>query len=238
MTEFYSKLLDATVEYGQGYNQMIGAVKEEVTTNYDFSLDKEINVLDYHIHKIIYSLNKNQRIQSMQLIYKNRNTGQLKTLLDTRSSHLKGEKLMEFEFEDFEEIINVFFYLKEDRLAAICIQTNKGKIKYIGNQDKTELIKDESLNIEDKIIFGFGMQAGEKYGVSSIYCYYMNKNKYGIIQYGGLLQLRAKLKVDPDYKKELEAKKDTLNEKQKLILDTCDLAETAFFPIICYIMSY
>ena len=115
MTEFYSKLLDATIEYGQGYNQMVGAVKEEVTTNYDFSLDKEINVLDYHIHKIIYSLNKNQRIQSMQLIYKNRNTGQLKTLLDTRSSHLKGEKLMEFEFEDFEEIINVFFYLKEDK---------------------------------------------------------------------------------------------------------------------------
>ena len=71
-----------------------------------------------------------------------------------------------------------------------------------------------------------------------MYCYYMDKSKFGILQYSGLLQLRAKLKVDPDYKKELEAKKDTLNEKQKLILDTCDLAETAFFPIICYIMSY
>ena len=217
---------------------MVGSVKDEVTTNYDFSLDKEINVLDYHIYKIIYSLNKNQRIQSMQLIYKNRNTGQLKTLLDTRSSHLKNEKLMEFEFEDFEEIINVFFYLKEDRLAAICIKTNKGRIKYIGNQEKAELIKDESLNNEDKIIFGFGMQAGEKYGISSIYCYYMNKNKYGIIQHSGLLHLRAKLKFDADYKKELEAKKDSLNEKQRLILDTCDLAETAFFPIVSYIMSY
>ncbi len=36
----------------------------------------------------------------------------------------------------------------------------------------------------------------------------------------------------------METKITTLNDKQKLILETCDLADTAFFPIIFYIMSY
>ena len=66
----------------------------------------------------------------------------------------------------------------------------------------------------------------------------MSKRKFGIVQYTGLLQLRAKLKANEEFKKEVEANKDKLNDKQKLILETCDLPDTAFFPIISYIMSY
>ena len=82
------------------------------------------------------------------------------------------------------------------------------------------------------------MHAGIKYGVSSIYSYYMDKKKYGIVFYTGLLQLRAKLKKNPEFKKEMEGKRASLNEKQKLILDTCDLPDTVFFSIASYIMSY
>ena len=66
----------------------------------------------------------------------------------------------------------------------------------------------------------------------------MNKRKFGIVQYTGLLQLRAKLKANEDFKKSVVANKANLNDKQKLILETCDLADTAFFPVISYIMSY
>ena len=66
----------------------------------------------------------------------------------------------------------------------------------------------------------------------------MSKRKFGIHNNTGLLQLRAKLKQNEQFKKELEAKKSTLTEAQKLILETCDLADAVFFPIASYIMSY
>lgn len=238
MSDLYVKLLEASLEFGQGSSQMVGALRDEVTTNYDISSDKSINILDYHIYKIKYCLNSSQRIQSLQLLYKNRNDGSIKMLLDTKVSHLRDEKESEIDFEDFEEIVDVFFYVgKDDRLAAICITTNKNKIKYIGNKDNGELMKEEKLMDGNKIVFGFGMHACIKFGVCSIYAYFMDKKRYGIIQYGGLLQLRAKIKTDKEYRKQLQDKRDTLDEKQKLILDTCDLPETGFFPIACYIMS-
>ena len=238
MENLYIKLLDATLEYGQGYNQMVGASKDEVTENYDFASKLNEDVLDYHIHKIIYTLNDSQNIQTLKMIYKSRIDGKLISLLDTIVSHKQDEKENEIEFEDNEEIKEVFFYLtKEERLGAISFKTNLGKIKQIGNQGKAEAIIDENLKDGQHIVFGFGVNAGPKFGVSSIYCYYMDKNKYGIILYGGLLHLRAKLKRNPEFKKKMLANRASLNEQQKLILDTCDLPDAAFFPIISYIMS-
>ena len=218
---------------------MIGSIQDEVTTNYDFADKLKEEVLDYHIHKIIYTLNENQNIQTFKMIYKNRIDGQLRALLDTIDSHKKNEKEIEIEFKDNEEIIEVFFYTtKDDRLAALSIKTNLGTVKQIGNQGNAEPIIDENLKGGENIVFGFGVNAGQKFGVSSIYCYFMDKNQYGIILYSGLLHLRAKLKINPKYKSEMETKRESLNEKQKLILDTCDLPDAAFFPIATYIMSH
>ena len=61
---------------------------------------------------------------------------------------------------------------------------------------------------------------------------------YGIVLNQGLIQLRSKLKKNETFRKEVETKKAILNEKQSLILETCDLPDTAFFPIASYIMSY
>ena len=99
------------------------------------------------------------------------------------------------------------------------------------------MVKSRDLETGKKIVLGFGVNAGKKYGVSSMYCYYMDKSRFGILQYSGLLQLRAKLKLNPEFKKELEAKKESLNDKQKLMLSTCDLPDAAFFPVASYIMS-
>jgi hypothetical protein len=238
MKYLYKDLLFASLEYGQGYDKMIGGTKEEKTKNYDYSSTLNEKVLDYHIHKIIYSLNKTQNIQYLKMIYKNRNDGTLHTLLDTVESNINNEKENEITFEDNEEIEEVFFYItKDNRLAAISIKTNM-KVNDIGNTSSGEKAKDEKLEEAKNIIFGFGMHAGIKHGVSSMYSYYMDKKQYGIVLYTGLLQLRAKLKKNPDFKKEMEAKRASLSEKEKLILDTCDLPDPSFFAVASYIMSY
>lgn len=248
MNQVNKKYIFATIEQGQGYNQVIGGVDEEITLNYDFtsntkeagSKDSDISIFDYHIKKIIYTLNANQYIQTLKLIYKNRNDGQLKTLLDTTGSHIKEEKTYEIEFEDFEEIIEVLFYLtkKDPRLGAISIKTNLNKVKNIGSETNLDLVKDEDVLInKNNIIYGFGVHAGKAFGVSGIYCYFIDKTLYGIILYDGLLQLRSKLKKNPEFRNKMLEKRESLNEKQKLILDSCDLPDTAFFPLASYIMS-
>jgi len=247
MNQLNKKFILATIEQGQGYDQVIGGIEEETTLNYDFtsftkeagSKDSDISIFDYHIKKIIYTLNANQYIQTLKLIYKNRNDGQLKTLLDTTESHIKEEKSYEIEFEDFEEIIEVLFYLtkKDPRLGAISIKTNLNKVKNIGSETNLDLVKDENVLNNKNIIYGFGVHAGKAFGVSGIYCYFMDKTLYGIILYDGLLQLRAKLKKNPEFRNQMFEKRESLNEKQKLILDSCDLPDTAFFPIASYIMS-
>lgn len=242
MAEIYNQFLNASLEFGEGYDQMVGGDPESITKNYDYVLELQSKVLDYHIYKILYTLNSNQSIQTMKMLYKNRNDGSVHVLLDTIDSHTgKDEKEIEIEFGDFEEIVEVIIYVdkKSNRLDAISMKTNIGNVRSIGNEKKDdEVIKEEYLTNKKNIIFGFGMQAGKKYGVSSIYCYYMNKEKYGIILYSGLLHLRAKLKKDIEFKNQIEAKKDSLNEQQKLIYSVCDLADAAFFQVATYIMSH
>ena len=197
-----------------------------------------IPLLKRKIHQIKYTLGENQNIQSLNMVYKNRNDGQLKTLLKTEKSFTDAKEEV-IELGENEEIIDVYFYPSRQtgRLAAIMIKTNNETIKYIGNQDKGDLVKDPELTTGRKIVLGFGVNAGEKYGVSSLFCYYMDKSKFGILQYEGLLQLRAKLKQDLDFKKELEARKDTLDGKLKLLLATCNLPDATFFSVASFIMS-
>lgn len=232
------QLINVTLEYGQGYDEVEGKDTTLRTKIYDVTSTVKDKILDYHLHKIVYTLNANQTIQSLKFLYKDRYNGSIKTLLDTTEGVKGNEIEEEIEFSDLEEITQVFFYVsKEERLVSICIETNHGKTKYIGDSSKGELIKDDDLDTKNNVVVGFGVNANKKFGVTSMFCYILDKNKYGIFQYSGLLQLRAKLKANKDFRANLESKKDSLNENQKLLLNTCDLADAAFFPVVSYVMS-
>lgn len=257
--------IDVTLEYGQGHYDLTERKynKEKIKVNengkekeitkktlietdnlskiYDIFPVSKKNILDYHIHKIIYSLNSNQCIQSLKIIYKNRNNGK-ELVQDSENSHCKDEKVEEFVLEDMEEIIDVIFYYdgttKDDtgNLTSVCFTTNRGKIKYIGKQGNN-YFKDKYLERKEKVILGFGITSSKLYGVTSMFCYYIDKKKYGVIQYLGLIQLKAKLSKNKEFNEAVEAKKASFNDKLKLIAEVCSLPNTAFFPIATYIMS-
>ena len=233
MNSLYKTLLNATLEYGQGYSRMVDMKEDDETKNYDCSRGLDEKLIDYHIYKIGYKLKSNEGIQCLQLIFKNRNDGKPATLLDTAPEETNKDY---FEIEDNEEIIELRIWEKNEALTGLEISTNKGRSKKIGYGEEPTKIKE--FESGDKIIFGFGCQANQKYGISSIYSYFMNKRKFGIVNNLGLLQLRAKLKQNSEFKAQLEAKKSSLNEKQRLILEICLLPDTSFFPISSYLMSY
>ena len=238
MSIFNKNPIQVTLDYGQGIDQVEKGEEGEKTKNYDYTKELRMKVLDYRITKIKYSLNENQGIQSLEMIYKNRNDGSLKTLLDTVDTHLEKETINEINFGDDEEIIDTLFYIKNTgELAAICIYTNTGTVKYLGDQSKGTVINDNNFSDKNKRILGYGVHACKKLGVTSIYSYFIDKIKYGIIKYSGLLYLRAKLRKNPDFQKETENKISTLTELQKLILKTCYLPDTAFFPLISYLLT-
>lgn len=234
----YSELLLVSLEYGQGYSRMVDMEKkgESATKIYDCTETLELKFLDYHLHQIKYNLKDNEYIQSIQMIFKNRNTNELKCLIDTDP---KNDKKNEFTLEDNVEIKIVRYWLSNDRLTGLEITTTKKKdnVKMIGYA-KNNVGKIEELEDGNKIVFGFGFNANEQYGVSSFYCYYMDKRRYGIVKHSGLFQLRSKLKCNPDFRKKLEEKKKDLTPLQKLILETCDFPDTSFFPIASYVMTY
>ena len=235
------EVLKATLEYGQGHASHYSILSEAIkykqsqTKNYDCAAQKGIKLTNYHLHKILYNIKSGQNIQSIEMIFKNRNDGTLETLLNTDPVDPKEN---EYQLEDDEEIVEVRIGEKEESLIGFEITTSKGKSKKIG-YGSDDPIKIKEFEKHENIIVGFGFQASQKYGVCSIYCYFMGKKRFGIVKNNGLLQLRAKLKKDPEFKNEFkDEKKKNLNEIQKLILNIADLPDTAFFQIASYLMTY
>ena len=110
-------------------------------------------------------------------------------------------------------------------------------VKAIGKESNGVAVKDEKIKTGNYVIFGFGVQAGKRYGISSIYCYYMHKYDYGIVKTGGFLQLRAKLKVNKEFSEQVEAIKNTLNDKHKLVLMTCGFPDSIFAEIAAFLIA-
>lgn len=231
------KLIEVTLEYGQGYHENLEKDENKKSKIYDCTEKVGKKILDYHLHKLLYTLNTDQTIKSLKCVYKSRTDGHSEILLDTTDGEAADPNEEELVFGEFEEIINILFYVsKEYKLVSICIETNQGVNKYIGDHSKGELIKDDNLDTKKYIVVGFGVDANKLFGVTSCFCYILDKNKYGIVKYSGLLDLRAKLKKNPGFKENSEKK--PLNPQQKLLLKVCDLPDTAFFPIANYVMSH
>lgn len=242
------KLIGITLLYGQGYREEQISLKdfekmrEKYSQSYDSLETKGEKILEYHIKKIIYTISPSQSIQTLKVIYQNRNNGQLEELLDTKVSYTEQnkdkDKLSYIEFEDNEEIVDMFFYVKDsNNLVSICITTNFGTSKYIGNQDLGTLVKDRDLEKKDKVIVGFYVEASKIEGVTGMYCYYVPKIKFGFYKYYGLFLLRAKIKCNEEFKKKIEEKKESFDEKNSLILSLSDLPDTVFTKVASFIIE-
>ena len=242
------KLIGITLLYGQGYREEqislkdFEKIREKYSQSYDSLETKGEKILEYHIKKIIYTISPSQSIQTLKVIYQNRNNGQLEELLDTKVSYTEQnkdkDKLSYIEFEDNEEIVDMFFYVKDsNNLVSICITTNFGTSKYIGNQDLGTLVKDRDLEKKDKVIVGFYVEASKIEGVTGMYCYYVPKIKFGFYKYYGLFLLRAKIKCNEEFKKKIEEKKESFDEKNSLILSLSDLPDTVFTKVASFIIE-
>ena len=242
------KLIGITLLYGQGYREEqiskkdFEKMREKYSQSYDSLETKGEKILEYHIKKIIYTISPSQSIQTLKVIYQNRNNGQLEELLDTKVSYTEKnndkEKLSFIEFEDNEEIVDMFFYVKDyNNLVSICITTNFGTSKYIGNQDLGTLVKDRDLEKKDKVIVGFYVEASKLEGVTGMYCYYVPKIKFGFYKYYGLFLLRAKIKCDKEFKKKTEEKKESFDKKNSFILALSDLPDTVFTKVASFIIE-
>ena len=242
------ELFGVTLLYGQGYREEdtskkdIEINKEKYSQSYDSIETKGKKILEYHINKIIYTISPSQSIQTLKVLYKNRNNGQIEELLDTKVSYTEQnndkDKLSSIEFDDNEEIVDMFFYVKNNNnLVSVCITTNLGISKYIGNKDLGTLIKDRDLEKKDKVIVGFYVEASKLEGVTGMYCYYVPKIKFGFYKYYGLFLLRAKIKCDKEFKKKMEEKKKSFNDKNSLILAFSDFPDTVFTKVASFIIE-
>ena len=242
------KLIGITLLYGQGYREEqiskkdFEKMRDQYSQSYDSLETKGEKILEYHIKKIIYTISPSQSIQTLKVIYQNRNNGQLEELLDTKASYTEQnndkDKLSYIEFEDNEEIVDMFFYVKDsNNLVSICITTSFGTSKYIGNQDLGTLVKDRDLEKKDKVIVGFYVEASKLEGVTGMYCYYVPKIKFGFYKYYGLFLLRAKIKCDKEFKKKTEEKRESFDEKNSLILALSDLPDTVFTKVASFIIE-
>lgn len=250
------QIIQICFEYGEGHHDLTDLntaekeVKNRWTKIYDITKEAGEDILFYHIEKIRYMLTKENSIQYLKIYGTNLKTGKKVTMLDTESEPDKpkpleglkdGEK--EIDFQNDEEIVNIHFFVKKNKetklkenLKAIRIETNLGKITVIGTNDGDLVtVKDEKLETKDNIVLAICANANDAIGVTSLYCYVVDKINYGIIRNLGILELRAKLKKDKEFKEKM--KNESLDQNNKFVYDICSLPDTSFFPVFSYMMS-
>ena len=113
------------------------------------------------------------------------------------------------------------------------MKTNHYRNIKIGYGKNGEEINIPEFENDTKIILGMGVFATKK-RVTGIYFYFIDRKEYLKYFDSGLLELRAKLKMDKKFKESIEKRKNELNEKNKLVVDVCKLPGPAFFAIATY----
>ena len=233
-----SSQVDITFEFGFCYHTAkrdpeYGEV-ENFTINYDkyeYIGKSGYNHFDFYINKIFYS-ETNEYIESLKIIYKNIKSGKSISLLETPEPE-KTEQIKSIEFNKFEKIINVKIWLKDEKLIGFEMKTNHYRNIKIGYGKNGEEINIPEFENDTKIILGMGVFATKK-RVTGIYFYFIDRKEYLKCFDSGLLELRAKLKMDKKFKESIEKRKNELNEKNKLVVDVCELPGAAFFSIATY----
>jgi hypothetical protein len=231
--------IKASLEFGEGIGYFINEHKKrnDITTNCDdfnFFSEPENNPFDYFIKYIYYSLKDNEYIVSLKVVYQNRKTDRLITLLETPGI---TEKLQKIEFRSSELLVNMKVWVKKNKLTGFEIKTLFGRIIKIGYGEKEDEIIIDELKDKKCFILGFGVEANST-RVTGIYCYYIDTKLYDkYCYYLDILKIRVKLMLDNKYKNEIHAKKSEYDDRLKLLIDVCELPNLPFFIILSYILD-
>jgi len=228
----------ASLEFGVGFNRFINQNGKYRTINcdsFDYFSKPENNPFDYYIKYIYYSLKDKEYIGSLKVVYQDRKTDRLITLLNTPGTDT--EELEKIEFKSYELIVNMRVWVKNDELTGFEIKTLFGRIIKIGYGEKEDEIIIDELKDEKCFILGFGVDANST-RVTGIYCYYIDTKLYDkYCYYLDILKIRVKLMLDNKYKDEIHAKKPEYDDRLKLLIDVCELPNLPFFVILSYILD-
>ena len=228
----------ASLEFGEGVYFAIDGDEKNFTTNCDsfnYFSEPENNPFDYYIKYIYYSLKDKEYISSLRVVYQDRKTDRLITLLDTPGTY--REELEKIEFKSYELIVNMRVWVKDDKLTGFEIKTLFGRIIKIGYGEKEDEIIIDELKNEKCFILGFGVEANST-RVTGIYCYYIDTKLYDkYCYYLDILKIRSKLMLDNKYKNEIHSKMSEYDDKLRLLIDVCELPNLPFFIILSYILD-
>ena len=230
---------NVTLVYGEGYCDLTEKKRIETyeifTKNFDIidsARKLKRSIYNFQINQIFYS-QTNEYIESLKVIFKDRKKGNLISLLETYEPS-NTDQIKSIDFKPLEQIINIKVWVKDEKLTGFEIKTDLNRIIKIGHGEKGQEIIIPELDKENNIVVGFGVDANKK-RVGSIYFYYLNKLKYYDICLPPLLFLRAKIKQNKDFTKNIKKNMPEIYEKYKLILQICDLPGSEFFPIASYL---
>ena len=189
-------------------------------------------LLNYKISKIKCQLKSNEGIHGIQFIYRNLIDGKETTIINIQP---KENGLIEQEFDlGGENIIDMNVFLNQDiLLIGFEIITNKNRIFKIGYGNDEQLVKVPDLKNLEQIVIGFGLNTNEDNIITSIYGYYINRNKYILNLYKGILYLRKKLE-NKEYNEKIQKKLNNMNKRNQILYRICSLPQNQFFNIMKY----
>ena len=217
-------------------------VKANLTCNYGFCEEntkiynmKEISdkILNYKITKIKCQLKSDIGIYGIQIFCRNLIDGKETMIINVPP---KEKDLIEQEFDLKDEcIINMVVWLdpNPDKLNGFKVITNKDRAFKFGYGKDNELTKIPDLEQLDNIVVGFGVNVNDSNLITSIYAYYVNKQKYILNMYQGILFLRAKIK-NQKYNEKIKKKLGNMKEKNQILYRICGLPQNQFFNVIKY----
>lgn len=204
----------------------VGISYNETYSNYGLPKKLEKYIFKYKISKIIYTLNSNC-IQSLKVIYKNRIDNSLISV-ENDDCLIENNKKYVINFPDYFEIkLLEVDQIKGEDIGFTILCGNK--IYDIGYKQNSESRKRKFNN---QILLGIEMKACPSFGISNLNFKLYDSGKFAIKYYDGFLQLRAKLKKNPSFKNKIFKNFNTFNEKQKLIVNICNMPDLVFYFIM------
>ena len=191
-------------------------------------------LINYYLYKIHCDLKTNSYILGIKLIYKHKNDNSKINAINIPPKK-KSSLEQEYTFEPSEYISSIKLWL-DDRLLGFEIMTDKGKIQKFGYGENEHLVIIPDFENKDKVIVGFEIGADDKDGITSMCCYYLNKNRYTALMNTGPIYLKIKLR-DLNYRKKIEKKIKNFDEKYKLLFKVCLLPDHPFYEVMKYMIN-